>query len=274
MFDIGQFSPKLVSVITFSVIALISFSLFPMIAGAGNTMSLNTQEACSVGGVRTDRVLKVESGVTSANQADWSNFVELEEVSSNSACAITDVSVARAAGEKYWTPTGEKVSIGTAGTTSDKAVLKGSEWKETPAFFEDNTGLLNIIIGALGLLIAVSPIAVLGGIGYTLLGKFQGGGGSGMTVAIVAVLGAIVGVTMLEVFVEFISISYDAIDPDRFVIFQGGLANLGVTIKRFWNIIFISSFFGLATMLFRAWYQNRQRSTANAGGYGESQLLT
>ena len=273
MFDIGQFSPKLVAVITFSVIALISFSLFPMIAGAGNTMSLNMQEACSVGGVRTDRVLKVESGVTTANQADWSASLELEQVSADGACAITDVSEARAAGEKYWTPTGEKVSVGTAGTTTVKAKLKGSEWKEIPSFFEDNTGLLGIIIGALGLLIAVSPIAVLGGIGYHLLGRFQSGGGSGMTIAIVAVLGAIVGVTMLEVFVEFISISYDAIDPDRFVVFQGGLANLGVTIKRFWNIIFISSFFGLATMLFRSWYQNR-RKESTAGGYGESQLLT
>ena len=275
MFDIGQFSPKLISSITFSVIALISFSLFPMIAGAGNTMSLNTKEACSVGGVRADLVVMVESEVITANKADWSKSVGLEEVATGTSegmCAITDVSVARALNEAYWTPTGEKVKVSVAGTITEQAVLKDSEWKEVPSFFEDNTGLLTIIIGALALLIAVSPIAVLGGIGYMLLGKFQGGGGNGMSVAIIAVLGAIVGVTLLEVFVEFISVSYDAIDPERYSVFQGGLANLGVTIKRFWNIIFIASFFGLATMLFKNWYQGKRQKATQ--GYGESQLLT
>ena len=271
MFDISQFSPKLIATISFAVVALISFALYPMIAGAGNTMSLNTKEACSVGGVRADKVLKKEATET-ANSADWSNYATLGSNATGD-CTIADTTVARAANEIYFTPTGEEVKVGTAGTLTEAAVLANSEWREIPSFFQDNSGLLNIIIGALALLIGVSPIAVLGGIGYMVLNRFQGEGATGITVAIVAVLGAIVGVTLLEVFVEFISISYDAIDPNRFSVFQGGLANLAVTIKRFWNVIFIASFFGLAGMLFKGWYGARKER----GGQGmarESQLLS
>ena len=132
--DISQFSPRLILVISFTVIALIAFSVFPMIVGAGNTVKLNTEEACTVNGVRTDKVLKVETGVTNANKADWSESIALSETTAGK-CAIDDISVARAAGEIYWLPTGQKVKVETAGTTSDKAVLKNSEWEDVPRFF-------------------------------------------------------------------------------------------------------------------------------------------
>ena len=86
-------------------------------------------------------------------------------------------------------------------------------------------------------------------------------------------MGAIVCVSMLDIFIDFISISYDAIDPNRFSIFEGGLAGLGFTIKQFWSVIFIVSFFGLAGMAFKGWWGGRQQR-ATAGGSGESQLLT
>ena len=270
--DISQFSPRLIMVITFSLLALITFSMFPMVAGAGNTVKLHTEEAGVVNSTRADKILKIEAGVQNVNKADWSESITLSETTGGG-CAIDDVSVARPASEQYWLPTGQKARVGTAGTLTEKAVLKDCTWEGVEPFFQDSTGLLLIIIEALGLLIAVSPIGVLGSIGYMILSRFQGGGMTGLTLAIISVLGAIVCVSMLGVFIDFISITYNAIDPNRFSLFEGGLAGLGVTIKQFWSVIFIVSFFGLAGMVFKGWWTGRQRQSAG-GGYGESQLLT
>ena len=287
--DLSSFSPKLMFVLGFVVISILAFAMFPMIAGAGQGVYLEAKQdgSCELaaGKVRFDRVYLSTSSIDdNADDINWATAVST--VTANSFTAGTsDVSEGTSKGCKVdalaSTFTGTQVYALTSTDikfTFTPAALGGlipagtAGWEDPASMFEDNNGLLIVIIGVIALIIGVAPMGVLGYIGYVVLQRFQMGGMSGLTLMIVSTLGAIVIVTLMGTFVDFISISYDAIDPNRFTVFNLGLASLAPTLKQFWGIIFLGSFVGLGAMLFVA--VRRAGSSGMSGGESESRILT
>ena len=296
--SLGDFSPKVMAAIIYSVVTLLAFSVFSMLAGAGNTLYLNTQEVCEVNGVRFDRVLiPPASGNTTHNSADtgiWANNLPVTE-GTGGTCTIADSEISStgdpkdAAGKdatnavgtvKLYLPTGEIVNgtitsqaFGTDGSKFAFATGVGApKWVDVEPMFTDNSTLVTLVIGALALLIGVSPMTTLGMLGFYILKKFDVGGNTISTI-IMVVLGAVIAVTLLSTFVAFIGNAYDAIDQNRFVVFSNGLANLAVTIKQFWGVILIVSFFGLGAMLFKTWREG-QNGSGSVGASADSRVLS
>ena len=287
--NLGDFSPKVMAAILYSILTLLAFSVYPMLVGAGNTIHLNTESACVQRGVRFDRILLVleTDTVTTADNGTWSNAVSVTNGSSG--CQVVantgqklgdaaETEVVKTTSYVGITPTGEKTGtittpdplgsagIGIAALGTDKA-----EWKAPAGMFTDNGTLVDVVIGALALLIGVSPMTVLGMIGYYILSKFDMEQGT-IAAIIMVVLGAVITTSLLSTFITFISTAYDAIDAQRFSVFGGGLANLAVVIKQFWGVVLVVSFFGLGAMLFKTWRDNRNGN--NSGAMQESRVLS
>ena len=269
--DLSSFSPKLMFVLGFVVISILAFAMFPMIAGAGQGVYLEAKSdgSCELtaGKVRFDRIHFSTTAITqTADEFDWSSSTGVADVTEKTGggCTATGITAAMT---HFLLPNDTTF---TATATAD--TVPDATWEAPASMFEDNNGLLIVIIGVIALIIGVAPMGILGYIGYVTLQRFQSGGMSGLTLMIVSTLGAIVIVTLLGTFVDFISISYDAINPHRFSVFNLGLASLAVTLKEFWGIIFLGSFVGLGAMLFVA--VRRAGSDGMARGDSDSRILT
>ena len=274
--QMGDFSPKVMAAIMYAILTLLAFSVYPMLVGAGNTIHLNTENACVLNGVRFDRLLAVKASdtTTNADSGDWDNAVVVSKTGADgcqTAAAGKDtegVAIATSTAYRFYMPTGEYVDL-TGATTAIPVV--GGKWRAPEGMFTDNATLVDVVIGALALLIGVSPMTVLGMIGYYILNKFDMEQGTIATI-IMVVLGAIITVSLLSTFISFISTAYDAIDADRFSVFNNGLANLAVVIKQFWGVVLIVSFFGLGALLFKTWRD--QKNGGGSGAMAESRVLS
>ena len=277
--QMGDFSPKVMAAIMYAILTLLAFSVYPMLVGAGNTIHLNTENACVLNGIRFDRVLAVKLPVTSssanADTGDWDNAVVVSK-SGTDDCATaaagkdtTGTALAAGTNYRFYMPTGEYVDM--AGATS-AITIANAEWKAPEGMFTDNATLVDVVIGALALLIGVSPMSVLGMIGYYILNKFDMEQGTIATI-IMVVLGAVICVSLLSTFISFISTAYDAIDAQRFTVFNSGLANLAVVIKQFWGVVLIVSFFGLGALLFKTW-RDQRNGNGGSGAMAESRVLS
>lgn len=289
----GDFSPKVMAAILYAILTLLAFSVYPMLVGAGNTIHLNTESACVTGGVRFDRILLTKSDEVNADNGNWANSIAISQKSTSKTCqtseldstGLTSTSEGVAIGTgttiTAFLPTGEKKTLTFAASLTSTAAEQDvnfgttagdkAEWLPPAGMFTDNATLVDVVIGALALLIGVSPMSVLGMIGYYILNKFDMEQGTIATI-IMVVLGAVITVSLLSTFIGFISTAYDAIDANRFSVFNTGLANLAVVIKQFWGVVLIVSFFGLGAMLFKTW-----RDSKNGGGSGamqESRVLS
>lgn len=253
--NLGDFSPKVMAAILYAVVTLLAFSVYPMLVGAGNTIHLNTENACVLKGARFDRVLLLPTGNSNvtADNGNWEHSFPVAKDGDSDDCVVSVYAASAAlklsdaarttitkddTGYKIILPTGEDGTAGNPSLTSN-ALAAGSQttiadsakWEAPVDMFTENSTLVNVVIGALALLIGVSPMSVLGMIGYYILNKFDMEQGSISTI-IMVVLGSIIAVSLLSTFISFISTAYDAIDASRFTVFEGGLANLAVVIKQ------------------------------------------
>ncbi len=257
-FDIGSFSPKLIAAIIYTVGALFAFALFPTFNGAAQGWHLEARQegSCETKeGTRFDRVVVVATSTSSSgfngtegefedpNKYDWNEGHTVSE--SSDACATSAVLTGNsAAGAKLMAADGTLVGKSDGSTATTAVWDSGTKWASPASMFNDNRAIVNILIGVTVLLIGVGPIALLGGIGIYLLNTFAGGM-SGASKFLVATLGAIVAVTLLGNFTDFISIAYDTVDSDRFTMYGHSLARLAGTIKQFWGLIFAAGWVGL-----------------------------
>ena len=198
----GDFSPKVMAAIMYAILTLLAFSVYPMLVGAGNTIHLNTENACVWNGIRFDRVLAVPNTDTStdADDGDWSNSLSLTKdgtgctIGVGTAAAPNDDQagndIAKSTAYRFYVPTGEYQLITTPDPLAvDTTDWTSGEWKAPEGMFTDNATLVDVVIGALALLIGVSPMSVLGMIGYYILNKFDMEQGTIATI-IMVVLGA------------------------------------------------------------------------------------
>ena len=288
--SMGDFSPKVMAAILYAILTLLAFSVYPMLLGAGNTIHLNTENACMYNNVRFDRVLAVlgTDNETTADKGEWGNSLAVTGAL-NGKCKIevgaaagnekisSGTGLAASTAYRFILPTGESFGVSTPATWAaqldvpDINTDNKSLWTAPAGMFTDNATLVDVVIGALALLIGVSPMSVLGMIGYYILNKFDMEQGTIATI-IMVVLGAVICVSLLSTFISFISTAYDAIDAQRFTVFNSGLANLAVVIKQFWGVVLIVSFFGLGALLFKTWRD--QRNGGGSGAMAESRVLS
>ena len=139
-------------------------------------------------------------------------------------------------------------TVATANTAVDatSTVAGGAKHAGPANFLQDNRTIVNVVIGVLVLIIGIGPIAILGGIGKYLLDTFAGGM-SGAMKFLVATLGAVIAVTLLGTFVEFIDLAYDAVDAARYTMYDVSIASLASTIKQYWGLIFIAGWVALGS---------------------------
>ena len=194
------------------------------------------------------------------NKYDWSKAYTVAQ--NNSKCSIiaglaTADFFGAATGNtgvtaKFLAADGNEVSIvfEEDGTTNDDLgsadAGNSAVWNSPANFLQDNRTIVNVVIGVLVLIIGIGPIAILGGIGKYLLDTFSGGM-SGAMKFLVATLGAVIAVTLLGTFVDFIDLAYDAVDSARYTMYDVSIASLASTIKQYWGLIFIAGWVALGS---------------------------
>ena len=284
-FDLSMFHIKLTAAIIYTVGSLFAFAMFPMFNGAAQGFHLEARQdgSCETkAGVRFDRVV-VMSGQTFStasatvtgfgtnptppfngatgeetdpNQYDWS---KAHSVSPQCAIESTGWQINGDDGALTYTfkllaadgteLTGQIAgTVATANTAVDatSTVAEGAKYASPANFLQDNRTITNVVIGVLVLIIGVGPIAILGGIGKYLLDTFAGNM-SGAMKFLVATLGAVIAITLLGIFVDFIDIAYDAVDSNRFTMYDVNIASLAGTLKQYWGLIFIAGWVSLGS---------------------------
>ena len=257
-FDLSGFHVKLMAAIVYTVGALFAFAMFPLFNGAAQGFHLEARQegSCETkAGVRFDRVIEVATAVGAdnfnggageyedANKYDWSNAGDVTRGTTDTKqCIVTLTGLA--ANDKVLTADGTVITwpVASAAETSGSTV----KWATPANFLQDNRTIVNVVIGVLVLIIGIGPIAILGGIGKYLLDTFAGGM-SGAMKFLVATLGAVIAVTLLGTFVEFIDLAYDAVDAARYTMYDVSIASLASTIKQYWGLIFIAGWVALGS---------------------------
>ena len=275
-FDLSGFHIKLMAAIIYTVGALFAFAMFPLFNGAAQGFHLEARQegSCETkAGVRFDRVVLVATATTAAgfnggegeyedpNKYDWSEvgLSVVKDTSDSKVCTIDGTATA----EKYMAGDGTIVKVGTAGA-KDTNRITNTKWSSPANFLQDNRTIVNVVIGVLVLIIGIGPIAILGGIGKYLLDTFAGGM-SGAMKFLVATLGAVIAVTLLGTFVDFIDLAYDAVSSDRFTMYDVSIASLAATIKTYWGLIFIAGWVALGSYFGWQAFQKARGGGAGSG---------
>ena len=274
-FDLSSFHIKLMAAILYTVGALFAFAMFPLFNGAAQGFHLEARQegSCETkSGARFDRVIKVVDAVgdtgyngaageyEDANKYDWSKAGSVTRDTTNTnQCIVTLTGLV--ANEKVITADGQVITwpVASGAPTTGTTV----KWSSPANFLQDNRTIVNVVIGVLVLIIGVGPIAILGGIGKYLLDTFAGGM-SGAMKFLVATLGAVIAITLMGTFVDFIDIAYDAVDSERFSMYDASIASLASTIKQYWGLIFVAGWVALGSYFgWQAFQRMRGRGSAS-----------
>ena len=290
-FNLSAFSPRLMMALGYTIAALFLFAVFPLISGAGNTVFLEARSggSCELvnGGTRFDKLAlqkTVNNRVVSVDHTNWGSttnsataqdVLEITQTSGASTCQarVLESATADLNSATYYLPSGETVTIDLPEAAANVAVVPSTvaTWVGPASMFQDQAGLVALVVGAIALIIGIGPLVVIGALGYTVLNIFRSNGG-GMAMMLMAALGAVIVVSLLGTYVDFISITYDAIDADRFTVYTQNLASLAGTIRQFWGVIFVASFLGLGGLVAYQGYQKFGGGGKGATKSGETQM--
>ena len=278
-FNLSMFGPRLMLALGYTIGALFFFALFPMISGAGNTIHLESrgEGSCETvnGGVRFDKLAlqkTVSGNPLSVDETNWGSATAGDVVTivqnSGTAGECQFPSGTNVASATYYLPTGETLTLTAKGTPDEDIDATVATWVGPSSIFQDQPGLVAMVVGAVALVIGIGPLVIIGALGYQVLSYFKSDG-MGVSMMLMAALGAVIVVSLLGTFVDFISVTYDAIDAARFTVYTQSLASLAGTIRQFWGVIFVASFLGLGGMIA---YQGYQKVKGTGPAQGESQM--
>ena len=240
--------------------------VFPLLLGAINGWYLQAEDAGVRSGERFDRVV-VQTGDDTAEEA-WGRVAavsddlgatadELSEtvayvVSKNEitngddTCKINTTTRTAAFDTKVtaYTPLGSKVQIPVSATTSN-VVIEGCKWGVAGEIFGAGglSGLIQIILQAAGL---APPIAVLFALGTFGSSFLKNMGSHPILAAVVTVIGFLLLATLLNVFIPFVSGAFEAIDSNRFKMYQEGLGNVSTVVGSFYGVVIVASIMTVA----------------------------
>ena len=254
------------------VIGLIVWLItFPLLLGAINGWYTQAVPAGVIGGERFDRV--VVKGTNDVNEA-WQGVTAVDSTGATGSatalvaatayklyenasdkCALSGVGTLTAAVIAY-TPLGSEVSVATDGTVS------GCEFKPAGSVFGAGglSGLIEIILQAAGL---APPIALLFALGTFGTSFLRGMGNHPILAAVLTVIAFLLLATLLNVFIPFVGTAFEAIDGNRFVMYDEGLGNVATVIGNFFGVVIVAS---IMTVAWQVLQSLRGRNTLSGAG--------
>ena len=214
----------------------------PMILGAINGWYTQSIDACVIEGERFDRVILKTATLNEASKA-WGKVASVQRPSGSRDVANAvyvlgkEPSSNKCDGElevgTYYTPSGTEVAVSSADE------IAGGVW--TPASEIMNTAglgpLIKIILQAAGLAPPIAIMVVLGSFGSSFIRNM---GGHPILAAIVTVVGFLMVSTLLNSLVPFLTDAFGAVEAKRFVMFESGLGNVSIIVKRFYGVVLVA----------------------------------
>ena len=217
----------------------------PMLMGALNQWYTQSIDAAVTDSERFDRI--VVKGSNTAEEA-WGAVTAVVPHSASAAAKVNtsayevgnasggcEVKLSgAAAGDEYYTPSGTTVKLSSA-----TGGIAGCDWEPKSGIFDAAGlgGLIRIILQAAGLAPPVAILAVLGAFGASFIRNM---GGHPILAAIVTVVAFLMVSTILNSLVPFLTDAFEAIDANRFVMYDSGLGNVSVIIKRFYGVVLVA----------------------------------
>ena len=258
------------------VLALIVWLVvFSLIVGSVNGWYLQSVDSGVVSGERFDRVvLKASTDsnaddrwqkVTSAGSAfshtaastkftpsnTTAYKLAKETVSGVDKCKIGTITGAASGkgmdASTWFTPLGTEVTSAAiadadvdASGESANAFISDCEWSEAGAVFNAGGlgGLVEIILQAAGLAAPLALLFALGSFGTSFMRNM---GSHPILAAVVMVILLLLVATLLNTFVPFLTDAFEAIDKNRFQMFDEGLGSLSVVIGNFYGVVVVAS---------------------------------
>ena len=130
-------------------------------------------------------------------------------------------------------------------------VIEGCKWGVAGEIFGAGglSGLIQIILQAAGL---APPIAVLFALGTFGSSFLKNMGSHPILAAVVTVIGFLLLATLLNVFIPFVSGAFEAIDSNRFKMYQEGLGNVSTVVGSFYGVVIVASIMTVAWQVLQA----------------------
>ena len=138
-------------------------------------------------------------------------------------------------------------------------------WVEAEEVFTAQGQLVTLlaVIAAIGMPLGAMTAVVFFGQAVVSSGV-SGQGASQVLVAIAAVVIILVAVQMFQQFAGYLGDAFDAVDGDRFVVFDDTLGSLAETIAEFWGVLAFAGLINIATIVWRNYNGNM-----SIGGLGD-----
>ena len=220
---------------------VIIFAVYPLLTSSINSWYLQTTDACRVNSERVD--------VVSTDVDDWSGAVALQDNSGK--CAG---STALTASTTYYTPSGRSVA---SDASSD---ITGGVWTEKASFYDAGglSGLVQLIMSAAGLGLPIAAMIGLASFGSSFAMKM---GGSPLIGAILLAIGLLLVGALLDTVTPFISVAFESLDGDRFIMYRQGIGALASVVGNFYGVVLVGG------LIYVAWQVIGQfRGGGSSGG--------
>ena len=231
--------------------------VMPLILGAINGWYLLTVDACVIDSERVDRLI---AKGTHANAEDaWEAATSTTVVNLAVGTGTPPACTATLTTGTYYTPSASPVEVATANT------IPGGEWEPVSGLFTAGGlgSLIRLVLQAAGLAPPIAIMAVLGSFGQSFVKRM---GGNPIIAAVVTVITLLLVATLLNSLVPFIASAFESIDPNRFAMFDGGLGNVSVIVRRFYGVVLVAS------LIMVAWSVLKSMKGGNALGGGSDRM--
>ena len=123
------------------------------------------------------------------------------------------------------------------------------------------------VIAAIGMPLGAMTAVVFFGQAVVSSGV-SGQGASQVLVAIAAVVIILVAVQMFQQFAGYLGDAFDAVNGNRFVVFNETLGSLAETIAEFWGVLAFAGLINIATIVWRNYNGNMSIGGMGEGGGG------
>ena len=242
-----------------------TFAVFSAILGGLDSFYLLTQDACNYGSTNSpQRVLRIApenpDHAGDADEIDWGQDGISLTNDGGDCVAGGDL----AGDTLYLTANGDEFYDG-SGVTAGNAI-GDYEWIEAENVFTAQEQLVTLlaVIAAIGMPIGAMTAIVFFGQAVISSGV-SGQGASQVLVAIAAVVVILVAVQMFQQFAGYLGDAFDAVDGDRFKVFDETLGSLAETIAEFWGVLAFAGLINIATIVWRN-YSGNFSIGGNQGG--------
>ena len=225
--------------------------VFPLIAGAYNSINLNTVASGSSTSERYDRVIAKSTHVDAA--AAWLAKTAVLPNSTTAAAAVANSAymiggtfgatcnipiTGATAGDEWYTPSGNVVKL--SNPTGD---ISGCKWTDKSPIFGVFNAFVRVLMQVIALAGPLGFMLALAYFGSMLIGSATGHPVLRIVMVVVLVL---VGAILVNIVLPYIAGVFNAIDGERFAVFDQELGLIAGLLRNFFGVIFVSGIIGSA----------------------------